>query len=80
MNTKELKQFLEWRIKHDARNSTQACAILGIKPPSLIVMRQRGDIHGRKWDGEWWYPLAEVEKNCLSPNEVRRGRPRSGVS
>lgn len=80
MDTKELKRFLGWRIKTNACNSTQACRILGIKHPSLIAMRNRGDIEGRQWDGEWWYPLSEVEKNVVAEGERRPGRPRSGVA
>lgn len=79
VDTHELKRFLNWRIRTRACNSTQACQILGIKHPSLIAMRQRGDIKGEKWDGEWWYPLAEVQKNIIRSGEKRRGRPRSGV-
>jgi hypothetical protein len=43
-------------------------------------MRDRGDIKGRKWDGEWWYPRAEVEKNILPEGQKRPGRPRKGVA
>lgn len=78
MNIKDLKRFLEWRIKTSACDTKQACALLGIKPPSLIAMRERGDITGRQWDGKWWYPMSEVEKNVIAPGEVKNGRPRSG--
>lgn len=76
VDTKELKRFLNWRIQQDAVNSAQACAILGIQRPSLHYMRERGDIKGRQWDGEWWYPISEVEKNKVKPGETRPGRPR----
>ncbi len=79
MNLRELKSFLDWRVKHDAVNSATACEILGIRRPTIISMRERGDIKGRQWDGEWWYPQKEVEKNKVQPGQVRRGRPRSGT-
>ncbi len=79
MNLKELKSFLNWRTKHDAVNSATACAMLGISRPAIITMRERGDIKGELWDGEWWYPRKEVDKNKIKPGEVRRGRPRSGL-
>lgn len=80
MDLKELKRFLDWRIKHDAVNSATACKILGIERPSIIYMRERGDIKGTKWDGEWWYPRKEVEKNLIADGERRPGRPRKGVA
>lgn len=78
MNTKELKRFLDWRIKTRAVKTAQACEILGIRRPSLHAMRLRGDILGRQWDGEWWYPLDQVEKNLVEDGAPTGGRPRSG--
>jgi hypothetical protein len=75
---KELKRFLTWRVKHQAVNSAEACRILGISRPAIIAMRERKDITGESWDGEWWYPIKEVQKNLIQPGEHRRGRPRSG--
>lgn len=77
MNIKELKRFLEWRIKHDAINSAEAAKMLGITRPNLIAMREAEKIKGRQFDGEWWYPKSEVEKNLIAPGTIRRGRPRS---
>ncbi len=80
MNTKELKDFLNWRIKYDAVDATTACQIMGIRRPSLVNMIDRGDIKGRKWDNRWWFARTEVEKNVVGNGERRRGRPRSGVA
>lgn len=80
MDTKELKSFLQWRIRTDAVDATTACEMMGIKRPSLTAMIERGDIKGRKWDELWWFPEKEVTKNILRDGEKRRGRPRSGAA
>lgn len=79
VNVQQVKEHLAWRIKHDAVDSTTACAMMGIRKPSLIAMIQANKITGRMWDNRWWFPRKEVEKNIVQPGDVRCGRPRSGV-
>ena len=78
MNVKEVKGHLAWRIKHDAVDSAEACALMGIKRPSLIAMIESGRIHGKMWDNRWWFPRKEVDRNIIPEGVIRRGRPRSG--
>ncbi len=79
MELKEVKEHLAWRIKHNAVDSATACAMLGIRKPSLIAMIESGRIRGRMWDNRWWFAHKEVERNILPDGVIRRGRPRSGV-
>jgi len=80
VTVKELKNFLDWRIKHNAVDATTACKILGIRKPSLLAMIDRNDIKGRMWENRWWFAMSEVEKNIVPPGAVKTGRPRSGNS